>query len=142
MTRNAFTTVIPSSRVVSSAVTQRAVAGATTSATKSKEIVITAAGMYLIKFRLGSDGGNGHAAQIYKNGTAFGALQKFGAGTAGDTDFTETLGPWEKNDLCQLYAYTTAGTGAGRVVDFRILGSYNNSDVPIPTGRVVTDTAV
>ena len=139
-TRNRIQQAVPSAVLVSSANTSRVIAGATTSPTKSKEIVITFPGIYLIRFFLGSDNVNSHRAQIYRNGAAIGLSQLANA-TYG-LEFSETIGGWNRGDLCQLYAWTNSGAAPGSVANFRIFGSYNDSEVPIHTGRVVTDVAV
>ena len=139
-TRNSMLQAVPSSVVVSSAMTARGITVVAT-LTKSKEIVITFPGNYLIKFVLNGSATNlGIDGRIYKNGIAFGTLRTT---NARGEEFSETLGPWDRGDLCQLYVAYNAGAGTQSVSGFRIMGSYNNdSGIPIPAGKVTVDTAV
>lgn len=139
--RTRLVQAIPSAILVQSAVTSRDIAGSTTTATKSKEIMITVAGSYLIKFAIKSST-NSHKGQIYRNGTALG-MEQINNANAYFIEFSETVGGWTRGDLCQIFAWTNSGTSAGAVAHFRIFGSYNNnSDAPIPAGRVITDANV
>lgn len=141
MPRNRILLVAPSGIVVQSARTLRAVASATASLTKSKEIVITAAGTYRIELALAmSAGGTGTEAQVFRNGVAHGSLH-LAAGGATRTLFVDILGGWAKGDLCQVYA-KGGGGGDGKLDDFAILGSWNQSEIPVPAGKVTVDTAV
>ena len=76
-----------------------------TSATKIKEIVIDRPGTVDTSFYL-KDGSSNAKGQIYRNGSAVGAVKP--AGTS-YTECTDTTSGWKKGDLLQLYTYVFAG---------------------------------
>lgn len=137
----------PSNTPVQTAATARAIDSATNSAAKSKEIAITFPGVYRIKFGLTAPTGGGAAAysvgQIYRNGVAVGTLRTTAPGAATTKhEFTEDIGGWEANDLCQLYVHNVGGAAAGDVFGFVIFADYAQMPPQIPAGAVQTDTAV
>ena len=135
----------PSHVTVSSAPIARAVDVVAT-LTKSKALSISWPGTYQIRWMFTSTAAGGVAAsalqgQIYKNGAVFGALRHASSSNANE-EIIETLGPWERGDSCELWVAYNAGIGTRTVSLFRVMGSYQNSSVPIPAGGILTDVAV
>ena len=139
---------VPSGREVQSARTARTIAAATTTYTKAKEIVITVAGGYNIKYRLVTD--NGTSGGVYglvyriRNGvaTAVGTENQNGSTAGTDTLYVEDIWGWEVGDSCAIYCKSPGGSSAGQVKGFVLGAELAPAPPGIPYGRVVTDTNV
>ncbi len=109
-----------------------------TTAVKVKEIAITYPGVYKLSFALRTNYNNNNTAtayaQVYKNGAVIGTVQDSSALTF-DTR-QEDIGPWDRDDLCQLYLWHSTTLGTAEIMQFAIWGRLDARPGDVPAGTI------
>ena len=111
----------------------------TVTPTKKKEIVITQKGAYHFRFHLYMSGGastDNALGQVYRNGSAWGAIHTTEADQLNPELMEEDIGGWEDGDLAQLYIWCRTTNRNALCSNFGLWGTYGLVAPTIPPGVV------
>lgn len=111
----------------------------TTTPTKKKEIVVTQRGGYHFRFHLhvSSEASTDTAyGQVYKNGSAWGAIHATAADQLNPELMQENTGGWEDGDLAQLYIWRKPTNRNALCSNFGLWATYGQVAPTIPPGVI------